>query len=207
MLIRPAVDSDLPYLYDICLKTGDAGKDAASLFYDPYLLGHYFAAPYLFFDKTLCFIVEEDYTPQGYMVAAGESLTFYRWLLETWLPPLRRRYPDPPPGGRVKSRYEQKMMVLLHQVPGLPETASPWFSRYPAHLHINLLPPVQGKGQGKTLMRTLFAELERRKIPGVHLGVGIENPAAIGFYQKTGFSVLQEEAWGITMGKELNHGF
>ncbi|MDR0589435.1 MAG: GNAT family N-acetyltransferase [Spirochaetaceae bacterium] len=207
MVIRSAVTSDLPYLYDICLKTGDAGKDASALFHDPHLLGHYYAAPYLFFDPSLCFIVEEDYTPQGYMVAAGDSPVFYRWLDETWMPPLRRRYSLPFPPGWAQSTPEQRLIDQLHRSAVPPEASVPWISRYPAHLHINLLPAIQGKGQGKALMAVLFAELGRRKIPGVYLGVAADNAAAIGFYNKIGFSVLQEEVWGITMGKELNHGF
>jgi hypothetical protein len=37
IIIRKAVLSDIPYLYDICLKTGDKGNDASALFYDPYI--------------------------------------------------------------------------------------------------------------------------------------------------------------------------
>jgi ribosomal protein S18 acetylase RimI-like enzyme len=205
MLIRPSVDSDLPYLYDICLKTGDAGKDASALFHDPQLLGQYYAAPYHFFDRSLCFIVEEDYLPQGYIVAAGDSSAFYQWFDAAWLPPLRRRYSVPVPRDWAQSAHEQQLIDQLQQPVSLPK--APWLSRYPAHLHINLLPPIQGKGQGRALMNTLFAELGRRKIPGVYLGVMTKNTAAIGFYNKIGFSVLQEETWGITMGKEFNHGF
>ncbi|MDR3166481.1 MAG: GNAT family N-acetyltransferase [Treponema sp.] len=207
MVIRPAVESDIPYVYEICLKTGDAGKDASPLFYDPHLLGHYFAAPYLFFDRALCFIAEADYTPRGYILAAGDSIAFYRWFEETWLPPLRRRYPVPFPPGRVKSEYEQKLIRQLHQPAGLPEAAQSWISRYPAHLHIDLLPEIQGKGWGRALLDTLLAELGRRKIPGIHLVVGVDNTAARGFYKKNGFSVLCNEAGGITMGQELSHGF
>ncbi|MFP3090470.1 GNAT family N-acetyltransferase [Treponema sp. TIM-1] len=206
MWIRPSVDSDVPYLYDICRKTGDAGKDASPLFHDPHLLGHYYAAPYHFFDRSLCFVVEEDYTPQGYLVAAGDSAAFYQWFAETWLPPLRRRYSLPLPRGWAQSAQEQSLIDQL-QPSARPKAVYPWLSRYPAHLHIDLLPPIQGKGQGRALMDTLFAELGRRKIPGVHLGVAATNTAARGFYKKIGFSVLQEEAGGITMGKELNHGF
>ena len=56
LLIRNVEFSDIPYLYEICLKTGASGKDAAGLFYDPYLLGQYYAAPYAFFEKELCFV-------------------------------------------------------------------------------------------------------------------------------------------------------
>ncbi|MDR2758757.1 MAG: GNAT family N-acetyltransferase [Spirochaetaceae bacterium] len=206
MLIRPSVESDVPYLYDICLKTGDAGKDASAQFHDPHLLGHYYAAPYLFFDRHLCFVIEEDYIPQGYIVAAGDSFAFYQWMEETWMPPLRRRYAAPFPQEWAKSAYEQRLIDQLQQSVIPSETAFPWLSRYPAHLHINLLPAVQGKGQGKALMNTLFAGLGQKKIPGVYLGVVTTNTGAIGFYNKIGFSALREESWGITMGKELNHG-
>jgi hypothetical protein len=57
-IIRRAALSDLPYLYEICLKTGDAGKDASALFNDPYLMGQYYATPYLLFPAGICFVVE-----------------------------------------------------------------------------------------------------------------------------------------------------
>src|SRR6516225_9035589 len=44
--IRPYRPGDLDALYEICLLTGDGGQDATSLFADPMLLGHFFAAPY-----------------------------------------------------------------------------------------------------------------------------------------------------------------
>ncbi|MDR1108728.1 MAG: GNAT family N-acetyltransferase [Spirochaetaceae bacterium] len=207
VLVRPVAQPDIPYVYGICLKTGDAGKDASPLFYEPFLLGQYYAAPYLFFDPSLCFIAEEDYIPRGYIAAAADSAAFYQWLDTAWLPPLRRRYPEPFPQDRIKSAYEERILKQLHQSPRVSEAQSPWLSRYPAHLHIDLLPEIQGKGWGKVLMKTLFAELEQRKIPGVHLGVAAANTAATAFYKKLGFSVLQNETWGFTLGKELSYGF
>ncbi|MDR2797203.1 MAG: hypothetical protein LBB80_02570 [Treponema sp.] len=59
VLVRPACGSDLPYLYEICLKTGDAGNDASGLFYDPLLLGQYYGAPYFFYDPSLCFVAKD----------------------------------------------------------------------------------------------------------------------------------------------------
>jgi ribosomal protein S18 acetylase RimI-like enzyme len=207
VVVRPSAASDIPYVYGICLKTGDAGKDASSLFYDPFLLGQYYAAPYFFYDPSLCFIAEEDYIPRGYIVAAGDSAAFYQWLDETWLPPLRRRYPQPFPPDRIKSAYEQRMLTRFSVSPRISEAKSPWLSRYPAHLHIDLLPEIQGKGWGKVMMAALFAEMEQRKIPGLHLGVSTGNNAALAFYNKLGFSVLQNETWGFTLGKEFSHGF
>jgi len=42
--IRHAHASDLPYLYDICHRTGYAGQDASDVIGDRAMLGQYFAA-------------------------------------------------------------------------------------------------------------------------------------------------------------------
>ena len=63
--IRRAVLSDLPYLYEICLKTGDSGNDATEFFLDPFVLGQYYAAPYLLYPAGICFVAEHECRPQG----------------------------------------------------------------------------------------------------------------------------------------------
>jgi GNAT superfamily N-acetyltransferase len=201
--IRRAFAPDLPYFYEICLKTGNAGKDAASLFNDPFLLGHYFAAPYLFYPQGIAFTAEEDCRPSGYSIAACDTTDFNRWMEAEWLPPLRKLFPVFVPPGRIRSRDEGGLFQSIHSTHFPPETAWPWLAEYPAHLHINLLPQAQGRGIGRLLIKKLCAELSRRGIPGVHLGVNGKNTGAIAFYHKTGFSFLQTEEWGMIMGKKL----
>ncbi|MDR1748098.1 MAG: GNAT family N-acetyltransferase [Spirochaetaceae bacterium] len=201
ILIRPAVYSDIPYLYEICLKTGDSGKDASALFNDPCLLGQYYAAPYLFYDPSLCFIAENDLTPEGYIIATADTEAFNTWMEKEWLPPLRRRYPQPYPQERLKSPEEAHSISRIHSS-HLP-VADPWQAAYPAHLHIDLLPSLQGKGSGRALMETLFKKLEEIHCPGIQLGVSGTNIGAIGFYKKLGFSILEEKTWGLQMGKAI----
>jgi ribosomal protein S18 acetylase RimI-like enzyme len=202
--VRTAVESDVPYLYEICLKTGDSGKDATGLFHDPYLLGQYYAAPYLFHDSGLCFVLEADNRPQGYIIAAADTTEFDRWRERLWLPPLRLRYPKPFPQEIIKSKMEESILNHLHTVAFLPDPELvPWIVDHPAHLHIDLLPAVQNRGFGRALMNALFAELARRGIPGIHLGVGTGNPSAIAFYSKMGFTVLQEAPWMLTLGQRI----
>jgi len=198
--IRRAVLSDLPYFYDICLKTGDEGRDASSLFSDPYLLGHYYAAPYLAFQAGICFVAEYEYRPQGYIVAVPDTVAFKQGMEEYWLPPLRKRYPRPFPPAR--SEKEKEIIDHIHERKFPVDIAEqPWLADYPAHLHIDLLPCLQGKGHGRILIDTLFNELAQKGVPGLHLGVGSSNQGAIAFYKKMGFSVLEEREWGLTMGK------
>jgi ribosomal protein S18 acetylase RimI-like enzyme len=195
--VRPACGPDLPYLYTICLETGDAGKDASGLFYDPWLLGHYFSAPYFFHDPGLCFVVEVEGFPQGYILAAQDTGAFNRWMEQVWLPPLRSRYVQPYPVERIKSPAERDLVALLHRP--LEEKCA-WQDTYPAHLHIDMLPALQGQGLGKRLMQTLLATLSRRGCGGVHLGVSKANTPALGFYAKQGFSLVQEHEQSFILG-------
>lgn len=59
--------------------------------------------------------------------------------------------------------------------------------RWPAHLHINLLPEARGEGAGGALMRTWLDRLRERGVPGVHLGTFAENRGAQAFFVSRGF--------------------
>jgi ribosomal protein S18 acetylase RimI-like enzyme len=72
--------------------------------------------------------------------------------------------------------------------------------RYPAHLHIDLLPRVQGHGNGRRMIDVLVAALQAADVPGVHLGVAAANTRAIGFYEHVGFRTLHAGDGGHVMG-------
>jgi GNAT superfamily N-acetyltransferase len=76
------------------------------------------------------------------------------------------------------------MVALLHTPERmlLPELAA-----YPAHLHIDLLPPWQRRGFGRALTDTFLAALHDRAVPAVHLGMVSANTAARAFYDRLGF--------------------
>jgi len=198
--VRKAVLSDLPYLYELCVRTGYQGKDADELFSDPYTMGNYYAAPYLSYPEGINFTALHNHKPRGYIVAVPDTDPFNRWMEENWLPPLRSRYPQPFPSYR--SNFEKEIIDKIH-APHFPadHASEPWYANYPAEFHINLHPDIQRKGIGRALLDNLLTELARQGVPGVTLGVGSQNSGAIAFYRKMGFSVLAEEWWGYTMGK------
>ncbi len=74
---------------------------------------------------------------------------------------------------------------------------------YPAHLHIDLLPHLQGRGIGKSLMETFFQAVQEKGISGIHLGVDGRNTHAYGFYERMGFTILEQQSWGSVFGKQL----
>jgi ribosomal protein S18 acetylase RimI-like enzyme len=61
-------------------------------------------------------------------------------------------------------------------------------ARWPAHLHIDLLPEGRGRGLGRRLMELWFARLRSLGVPGVHLGTFAENTAAIRFFEGCGLA-------------------
>ncbi len=181
-VLRPYDAADLRDLYRVCLLTGDSGADASHLYTDPDLIGHIWAAPYPVADPSLTFVVDDDDGVAGYVVGTADTVAFDAWLEEHWWPPLRARYPLPPDEDTPDARLVAR---LHHPPPSDPPVG------YPAHLHIDLLPRVQGRGFGRRLIDTLCAALAERGVPGVHLGVGARNQRARAFYPHLGFGEVR----------------
>jgi ribosomal protein S18 acetylase RimI-like enzyme len=192
--IRHGVLADLPYLYEICHLTGDAGKDATGVVSDRFLLGQIFAAPYLVRDPQWCWVACDSGTPVGYLLTTPDTRSFYAWEASSWSPSLRGLYPLPVPGGL--SGFESRMRERVHAPPTVPA----FVQAYPAHLHIDLLPRAQGHRLGSWLMEQFLDQCRAEGIPGIHLGVSATNTGAIGFYRKLGFETLTEEPWGFFLG-------
>src|SRR5215469_1181955 len=184
-LIRPYQSADLDDIYRICLQTADSGQDATTLFGDPMLPGHVFAAPYGIFEPSLAWVAEDATGVAGYVLGALDSRTFEERLERDWWPALRARYPDPRQLAGPLSGPERFVLQAIHQ----PFTADPALvGPYPSHLHIDLLPRLQGRGFGRRMIETLFAALRASRSPGVHLHVAPANLRAAAFYQHVGMT-------------------
>lgn len=196
--IRPATPADIPYMYEICLKTGIAGKDGSEYFQDPYMMGAYWAAPYLWHDMDLCFIAEDSSgRPAGYIVGTRDTTAYNQWFAQKWLPTVQRHYAQ----LQTKSEPEKNILALIRK--GNPG-AGVWENvGYPAHLHIDILPSLQGRGIGRRLMEVWLEKVESKLVKGVYFGVDVHNKGAIGFYGHLGFSVLENTEQALFFGMEL----
>ena len=190
--IRRYQPADLDDLYRICLLTADSGRDGTALFRDPRLPGDVYAAPYALFEPSLALVAADASGVGGYVVAALDSQVFDRRLERDWWPTLRVRYPEPPPHiARDLSQPERNALRNIH----LPwSTDAELARRYPSHLHINLLPRLQGRGLGRQLIATLTSDLLDRGSAGVHLALGRANHRAVAFYRHIGFTELPASA-------------
>jgi len=189
--VRQFQQDDLDAMYRICLLTADGGEDGTHLYSDPELPGHLFMAPYTIFEPSLAFVAEDSEGVGGYIVAALDTAAFERRLEKEWWPDLRARYAEAAPDGADgMSQAERYARHNIHHPWGPnPEL----IERYPSHLHIDLVPRMQGQGAGRRLIETLVAALRAQGSHGLHLFVGFGNERAPGFYRHVGFTQLPIE--------------
>lgn len=196
--LRPYQPVDLAAMYRICLLTGAAGGDATALYRNPDLLAHLYAGPYPVADPGLTFVVVDAHGVLGYVVGTADTLTFETWLDDHWWPTLRAQYPPvDDPGDGTEDH------VLVRRIHDWAPADDELYDRYPAHLHIDLLPRAQGQGWGRRLIEALSGALRERGVPGVHLGVDARNTAAIAFYERVGFRRERTHDWGATLVLDL----
>lgn len=179
--IRPYRTSDRSSLYDICVRTADAGGDARGMWASDDLMPDLFASPYVLLAPHLAFVLEDRGEVVGYVLGTADTPSFVRAYRERYIPLMLDRYPVPTRPPVTADEH----MVALHHSPErrlMPELAD-----YPAHLHIDVLPSHQGQGWGRRLMETLLAALAADGAPAVHLGMLTVNTGARQFYDRLGF--------------------
>lgn len=214
MRIRDYRPSDLPYLYDICLRTGDSGKDASALVPDPFVIGQYYAAPYAVRDGRCVLVLEGERgeaglsRPIGYILGTDDTASYNAWLAAEWLPGCASLYGrgaagkgaagNGEPPAAAPSLYE-RLAGLFTAAPATPA----YCDRFPGHIHIDILPEGQGAGWGRRLMDAFCDRLRSLGCPGFHLGVGARNQAGVAFYRRYGMEELEAPAWGFVFGKRL----
>ena len=192
-------------MYDVCLRTGDHGRDAASIYRDdPDALGRIFVGPYLALEPELSFVLEDAAGVCGYVLGALDSRAFYRRYDVEWRPQLCAAF-GRPDGDPERWTAVERVYDAYHQ----PDYFCPEpYAMHPSHAHIDLLPRAQGRGFGRRMMDQLTTTLRRRGSPGVHLGVSALNTRAHGFYQRLGFAELTRTGSGegtcVYMGMRLD---
>jgi ribosomal protein S18 acetylase RimI-like enzyme len=197
LIIRKYLESDLPALYEICLKTGDSGKDATNIYNDMELLGNFYAAPYALIHPELTFILEKEKQPIGYILGTNNSQNFFERSEKEWFLKLRKKYSFPDENDLSP---DARIIRLIHK----GHIPKPELLSYPAHLHIDILPEGQGMGMGRKLIEIFVNKLIEMNTTALHLEVGKRNTNAIQFYGKVGFHVIKEYEYSIAFGIFLN---
>ena len=198
--IRPATGADLQAIGYVSHQTGLLGDPIAAYFPDEALWTDAFVRPFL--EAGCCnFVAEREGRVVGYIIGSCDPKTFERYLRKRlpWL--ILRRWL-----GGAYPRWWRDIGYLWRVWQGHGD-AAPW-QRYPAQLHVHLLPEARGHGLGSRLLQTFLDCLKDRGVRGVQLGTTERNLAALRLYQRFGFRVFSSQRspfWLPIIGEELHH--
>ena len=195
--LRRYHSGDLGALYDICLRTGDSGADASPLHNDPKLLGHFYAAPYGVLEPENVFVAEDEQGVAGYIVGTFDTRAFEARLEREWWPDLRRHYANVPEATLTEA--DRMRVTAIHETALNPEEI---VARYPAHIHMNLLPRLRGQRVGTRLLQMWIAQAQAAGVSGIHLGASPSNAGGIAFWTRSGFVPLRTQG-AVWFGMEL----
>lgn len=184
MEIRPYQPQDRDRVAYICLMTGNSGKGSIGRHADDDLLPSIWAFPYVDYAPEWAWVVEGEEGAVGYVLAVPDLAEFRKWWQEVWVPKMHARFP-----AEVRADWPEDDQRRFNKAVAPESPLPPWHEEYPAQLHINLLPDAQGQGFGRELIDALFTQMRERRVPGLALSVGGDNPGAIGFYDHLGFDV------------------
>lgn len=183
--IRPATESDAPFLSQICLRTADAGSTAEHLHEFGELPGLVYAVPYVKLPSTWGFVLEDESSMEvvGYVLGSTDTRAYERYAAEYWWPALAEQYP-PEKATLPGDVHYTKLLRHMHTAPEANITFSP------AHLHIDILEDYQRQGWGRKLIAEAVRFLIEKGLQGVWLGLDPRNENARKFYERLGFKLV-----------------
>ena len=205
LILRPYASGDADALSTISLATADAGADASHLYHDKRLVGSIYSAPYAALDPDLVVVAADEAGVGGFVLGTVDTVTWEERLERSWWPQLRRQYAAPDPETRSSWNHDQRRISMIHN----PERAPAQVAReFPAHLHLNLAPRLQGRGIGTRLFHAWLRLADERDVSAMHVGINRANTRAMAFWGKMGFLPITLPALseGRTMWMGRNQG-
>ncbi|HEX3364251.1 hypothetical protein [Phenylobacterium sp.] len=185
--LRNVNETDLSPLYAISLATGHAGGDASHLYQQGRLIGEIYSAPYAILAPEFTIVAEDSAGVAGYIVGAPDTVAWEAQLERDWWPRLRKLYPDPGQAPLSSWNADQRRCHMIHRPLSTPRELA---DAYPGHLHMNLLPRLQGQGVGPRMLSAWLARAAALDVRSVHIGVNRNNPRGASFWAKQGFNDL-----------------
>lgn len=181
--IRKYEETDFENVEYVCLHCDDDEDDAET---QEFVL-HFFCDYYLEQEPQNCFVLDDGGRAVGYVLCAADFDAFKPVFFGQYVPLCKNL-------GEYRMKWAMGSIALQEE----------FKDEYPAHLHIDLLPPYQRQGWGGRLLQTLFDHLRESGCPGVMLTTGVDNTNATAFYEKHGLKKLGERNYEVAYGKKLD---
>ncbi len=183
--VRPYESADRARVRHICFVTGFMGEPVDWLWRDEESFADLFSGWWTDHEPGSASVAEIDGEVAGYLLGCADS----RWVAN----PVRlmgrhmfgRRLLVRPGTAGVLWRMMGDAVVdgVRRRLPA----ATVYDPRWPAHLHIDLLPRCRGRGVGRALVRGWLERLAADGVAGCHLETMAENTGAVAFFESMGF--------------------
>jgi ribosomal protein S18 acetylase RimI-like enzyme len=185
VVVRRYRTGDRAQVRRICHATGYMGEPADWMWRDVESFADLFTAYYTDAEPESALVAELDGVVAGYLLGCVDSR--HAWNPATIFGRhfVRRGIGFRPGTAGVVWRSFGDVVVdgVRRRLPPVTLYDDEW----PAHLHIDLLPSIRGRGVGATLMRTWLDHLQGSGVPGCYLETLGENHGAIAFFESVGF--------------------
>jgi ribosomal protein S18 acetylase RimI-like enzyme len=195
--IRHYDKKDEAAVQKITYRTGFQGEDLTGLghFDDARLFFLIFIYYYARYEPQHFFVADDTHSSAvvGFICGTPDTAAQQARFQTTMIPRIALRafsftiwrYPRT---FRTLLRYRK----MLENADG-DESANAIQSKYPAHLHIDILPEYQNMGIGTMLMQRFEKHMLSQNVKGLHLQTTNHNHKAIPFYHKMGFGIINEK--------------
>ncbi|GAA4902777.1 acetyltransferase (GNAT) family protein [Stackebrandtia albiflava] len=183
-IVRPCTAADRPALRELLPRVGE-GSPSGRLWGHPESEADIYLFAYVDADPESVLLAESGGRLVGYLagdLGAGalpaESVRMERAMRE------HRLMTRPATWGFFARAAMDGLGGFIRRRPSAGELTDP---RWPAHLHVNLVPEARGTGAAEMLMRGWFERLREKGVPGCHLQTLVENGRAVRFFTRMGF--------------------
>jgi len=185
--VRPYGAADRPAVRRICHATGYMGESAAWYWRDAESFADLFTGYYTDEEPGSALVCEADGEVSGYLLGCADTSVATDPARAFGRSVVRRGLLVRPGTAPFVWRSIGDAVVAGARRRPLPPS-SVVDARWPAHLHIDLLPRARGRGVGAVLVRRWLDVLRTRSVAGCHLQTVAENGPAVGFFEAMGFT-------------------
>jgi ribosomal protein S18 acetylase RimI-like enzyme len=186
--IRPYEARDRQSVRRVCYETGFMGDPVDWMWRDRESFGDIFTGYWTDREPENARVAELDGEVVGYLLGCTDSRKVWNVGKLVARHALRRGLLlRPGTAGVFRRMFTDGISDAIHK--NLPPPTY-YDERWPAHLHIDLLPVCRGRNVGATLVGGWLQTLKSHGIPGCHLQTMAQNSKAMAFFERMGFEKL-----------------
>ncbi len=184
-VVRPYQPDDRAAVRRACFETGYMGDPVAWQWRDAASFADLFTGWYTDREPESALVVEIDGAVEGYLLGCRDTrrVTPPTKLLRHHLFGRALLVKRGTAGVLWRAIGDLTLAALRRRLPPA-EVVDP---RWPAHLHIDLMPVARGSGTGRALMVRWLDMLRAEGVAGCHLTTWAENDGAVAFFEAMGF--------------------